>query len=116
MRDASFIERTLRAYTGDARMKFSKLLKQPSAFLPAAMSLAALAIVLGHVAVFGVVREADEGTSAHLFQLLLVAQLPIVAFFAVKWLPRAPIQALQILALQAVAGLAALAPVYYFQL
>jgi hypothetical protein len=87
-------------------------LKQPSAFLPLTMSLAALAIVLGHVVIFGAVREADEGTAAHVFQLLMIAQLPIIAFFAIKWLPRTPRQALQILALQAGAALVALAPVF----
>jgi hypothetical protein len=46
----------------------------------------------------------------------MAGQVPVVAFFALKWLPRTPRQALPILALQAVAGLAALAPVYYFNL
>lgn len=92
------------------------LLKQPSAFLPLAMSLAALALVLGFVAVFGVVHETDEGTAAHVWQLLMAGQVPIVAFFAVKWLPRAPKQALKVLLLQAGAGLAALAPVYFLGL
>ena len=87
-------------------------IKQPSAFLPLAMSLAALALVLGHAAIFGVVHEADEGTAAHIFQLLMAAQVPIVAFFALKWLPRAPRQALQVLALQAGAALAAMAAVF----
>jgi len=71
-------------------MRFSSMLKQPSALLPLAMSFAALALVLGHVAVFGVVREADEGAAADIFQLLIVAELPIVVIFAFKWLPRAP--------------------------
>ena len=97
-------------------MNMITMLKQPSAFLPVAMSLAALATVLGHLAMFGVVRETDEGTAAHIFQLLLIAQLPIVAFFAIQWLPQHPRPALQILALQAGAELAALAPVYYFGL
>jgi hypothetical protein len=91
-------------------------IKQPSAFIPVVMSLAALAIVLGHIAMFGAAREADEGTAAHIWQLLMAGQVPVVAFFAVKWLPQTPRQALPILALQAVAGLAALAPVYYFNL
>lgn len=39
-------------------------MKQPSAWLPIAMSVAALALVLGHIAIFGAVREADEGTAA----------------------------------------------------
>jgi hypothetical protein len=92
------------------------MLKQPSAFLPVAMSVAALATVLGHVAMFGIAREADEGTAAHIFQLLMIAQVPIVAFFAVKWLPRSPKQALVILALQACAALAALTPVFLLNL
>ena len=93
-------------------MRLSPLVKQPSGFLPLAMSVAALVIVLGYVAVNGVVREPDEGTAAHLWQLLMAGQLPIVAFFAIKWLPQAPKQALAVLALQAVAGLAAAAPVF----
>lgn len=88
-------------------------MKQPSAFLPLAMSLVALAIVLGHAAMFGVVHEADEGTPAHIFQLLMVAQVPVVVFFAIKWLPRAPGQALQVLALQAGAVLAAFVAVFF---
>jgi len=92
------------------------IMKQPSAFLPVAMSLAALAIVLGHIAMFGAAREPDEGTAAHLWQLLMAGQMPVIAFFAVKWVARTPRQALPVLALQAVAGLAALAPVYYFDL
>ena len=92
------------------------MIKKPSAFLPVAMSCAALATVLSHVAMFGVVREADEGTAAHIFQLLMIAEVPIVAFFAIKWLPRFPRQALQILALQACAALAAFAPVFFLNL
>ncbi len=87
-------------------------LKLPSALLPLAMSLTALAIVLGHIAVSGVAREADEGTAAHLWQLLMAGQLPVVAFFAITWLPRSPRQALLMLVLQAGAALAALAPVF----
>ena len=91
-------------------------LKPTSAFIPLAMSFAALATVLGHIALFGSAREADEGTAAHIFQLLMIAQVPIVAFFAIKWLPRTPTPALQVLALQAGAALVALAPVFYFNL
>ena len=97
-------------------MNMLTMMKRPSAFLPVTMSLAALATVLVHVALFGTAREADEGTAAHIFQLLLVVQLPIVAFFAITWLPRNPRQALQVIALQAAAGLAALAPVFFLGL
>jgi hypothetical protein len=93
-------------------MNSSTLMKQPSALLPMAMSLVALATVLGHVALFGSAREADEGTAAHIFQLLMVAQVPIIAFFAITWLRRTPRQALPVLALQAGAAFAALVPVF----
>ncbi len=88
-------------------------MKKPSAFIPLAMSFAALALVLGHAAIFGVVHEADEGAAAHIFQLLMAAQVPVVAFFAIKWLPRAPRQTLLVLALQAGAALAAFAAVFF---
>ena len=88
------------------------MLKKPSAFLPVAMSIAALATVLVYVARFGVTRQPDEGTAAHLWQLLMAAQVPITAFFAIRWLPVAPRQALPVLALQVVAALAAAAPVF----
>lgn len=92
-------------------MNITKL-KHPSAFIPILMSLTALTIVLWHIVVSGVAREADEGTAAHLFQLLMAGQAPIIAFFALKWLPRAPRQATPILALQVVVALLALAPVF----
>jgi hypothetical protein len=92
------------------------MLKQPSAFLPVAMSVGALATVLLHVALFGVTHDPDEGTAAHIWQLLMAGQLPIVAFFAIKWLPQAPREALTVLAMQIVAILAALAPVYFLKL
>ncbi len=89
---------------------------QPSAWLPIAMSLAALAVVLVHLAAFGTAREADEGTAAHVWQILMAAQLPIIAFFALRGWPRAPRRTLVVLAMQAGAALAALAPVFYLGL
>lgn len=89
------------------------LLKQPSALLPIAMSLAGLGLVLGHAAIYGVVHEADEGAAAHIFQILMVAQVPLVAYFAIKWLPRSPGESLRVLGLQLGAALAAFASVYW---
>ena len=97
-------------------MNFLRMFKKPSAFLPAAMSVAALATVTIHIVMFGAARQADEGAAAHIFQLLMLVQVPIVAFFAIRWLPRFPRPALLVLVLQAAAGLAALAPVFYFHL
>ena len=88
-------------------------LKKPSALAPIAMSLAGLVLVLVHAARYGIVHEADEGTSAHLFQILMVAQVPVIAFFAIKWLPRTPQQARLVLALQFIAVVAAFASVFF---
>jgi len=91
------------------------LLRRPSALIPIAMSLAALAIVIAYATMFGTARQADEGTAAHLWQLLMAGQLPVIAFFALKWLPTEPRQALTVLALQVAAALAAMFPVWWFQ-
>jgi hypothetical protein len=80
------------------------------------MSLTALTLVLVHIAIFGAAREADEGTTAHLWQILMAGQMPVLAFFAIKWLPKAPKQTLFVLALQAGAILASLAPVLLLNL
>jgi len=88
------------------------VLKHPSAFLPVAMSLAALVVVLVYLAVHGPAPQADEGAAAHLWQLLMAAQAPIVFYFALRWVPEAPRQAAQVLACQVLAALAAMAPIY----
>ena len=97
-------------------MTLPRMIQHPSAFVPVAMSLAALATVLLHVAWFGVVRAPDEGAAAHIWQLLMAAQIPLIAFFAIKWLPRAPKEALAVLALQLAGILAAAAPVFLLKL
>jgi len=81
------------------------------------MSLTVLAIMLIYIAIAGPpVRQPDEGTGAHLFQIWLVLEVFMVSFFAIKWLPRAPKQALLVLAIQIMVVLAACAPVFYFKL
>jgi hypothetical protein len=97
-------------------MKLPIMLKLPSAFIPVAMSVAALTLALFTVAIFGATRQAGEGAAAHFWQLLIVGQLPVMGFFAFKWLPRTPRPALPVIALQAVAFLAAVAPVYLLDL
>jgi hypothetical protein len=92
----------------------SKLLRRPSAFIPVIMSLVALGLVIGYAAMFGVARQADEGTAAHIWQLLMAGQIPVVAFFAIRWLPIQPRQGLLVLTLQVGAALAAMFPVWWF--
>lgn len=97
-------------------MTFAALIKRMSAVLPLTMSLGALAVVFGHIGVFGTVREPDEGAAAHIWQILVVGQLPLIAFFAFTWLPKAPRAAALVLALQAGVLFAAFVPVYALNL
>jgi uncharacterized membrane protein len=90
------------------------LLRRPSALIPIAMSVIALGIVLGYAAIFGIQRQADEGTAAHIWQLLIAGQLPVVLFFAIKWIPDQPRQGLRVLGLQLGAAIAAIFPVWWF--
>lgn len=67
--------------------------------------------------IFGVpIHEADEGMGAHLFQIWLVLEILMIAFFAIRWLPERPIQTLLVLVIQIVAALAACAPVFILKL
>lgn len=91
----------------------SSPLKQWSAWLPIAIPVFLLVLGLRYVALHGVVGQADEGTEAHLFQLLMPVQLVVMAYFALTWLPRAPRRTLVVLALQVAAAIAVLAAVYW---
>lgn len=100
-------------------MTMREMLKRPSAFFPLAMSAAALALVLGYLALHGVqpaTPGSDEGAAARVWQLLMGAQLPVIAFFALTALPRAPRQAVAILVLQALAICAAAAPILILEM
>ncbi len=93
-------------------MPTPSLLRHPSAFVPLFLSLAALGVVLGALALHGPAPQPDEGTAAHLWQLLMAAQVPLMIVFAWKWLPQAPRQGALTLALQLGAAVLALLPVY----
>jgi len=87
--------------------------KQPSAIIPIVMSTAAIATVLVHLLIFGAAPQADEGASAHLWQLLMAGQAPVIIFYSIKWLPQSPRTALAVVAVQIGAALAAAGPVYW---
>ena len=96
--------------------EFGLVATLPSAFLPVAMSLTALSAVIFHILVHGISRQVDEGAVAHIWQILMAGQLPLLALFAIKWLPRAPGYSLCVLATQAGAALASIAPVFLLKL
>lgn len=81
----------------------SELLRRPTASLPIVLSVTALAMVVGYVALFGTTpgpEPHDEGAPARLFQLLMTAQALAIILFAARWMPKAPRQTGAIIALQ----------------
>ena len=96
-------------------LKFARV---PSAVIPIALSFAALLVVVVSLAMSNwiVVHESDEGPAAHLWQLCMVVQVPVLLFFALKWIRRYPRQALIVLSVQLGAALLAMAPVYFLGL
>ena len=91
------------------------LVSRWSGFVPPVMSLAAVGVVAIALAI-GVREQADEGVFARTWQLLMAGQLPVVGWFALRWLPLAPRSGLAVLGLQALAALVALSPVYLLHL
>ncbi len=89
-----------------------RLLRHPSAFAPLAMSAIVLSMMAVHLARFGPAPQPDEGTGAHVFQILMPMQLPVIAFFAIAWIPRDRVHALQVLALQVTAAIVPFAIVF----
>lgn len=102
-------------------MTFSSLLRKPTALAPLLMSVAALALIgavlVGWMPADPVLKDGrvDEGTAARLFQLLILLQVPLCAIFAVRWLPRAPRQALLVLSLQASAVVLAVGTIAWLE-
>ncbi len=96
-------------------MKTLSTLKHPAAFIPVVMSSGALATVLTYLALHGPAPQVDEGAAAHIWQLLMAGQVPVVAFFAITWVRKMPRKALPILVLQLIAAFVAMAPVYFLR-
>ena len=94
----------------------NSILRKPSAWIPIALSLGIIAMLVFYLTRFGMVQNEDEGMAAHLFQLWLVLEVMMIPYFAVRWLPRAPKDAALVLALQIALVLLAAAPVFYLQL
>ncbi len=90
---------------------FGAVMRSPTAFLPLAMSAIALASVVGYVLRYSGGPVQDEGAVAHLWQLLMALQAPLIVMFAIRWLPRAPRRAIYVLAQQAGAALLSFAAV-----
>ena len=81
-------------------MPFMSLLRKPDAIAPLLMSLMAFALIIGVLLTVGVTQPADEGAAARIFQLLIALQLPVMALFTIRWLPKYPRPTLLVLFLQ----------------
>lgn len=94
----------------------SSLFKQPSAWIPLVMSLTAFTMILAYLATFGLMTgTGDEGAPARIFQIIMLAEIPIGAYFAFRWLPQRPKQALLVLTLQAVAWIIPVATIIWLE-
>ncbi|MEO8631837.1 MAG: hypothetical protein ABI466_00650 [Chloroflexota bacterium] len=90
-------------------------LRHWSAWLPVAISVFFITLALRHVAIYGPGAQADEGTEARLFQLLMPVQTLVIAYFAYTWLPKSPRLALGLLSLQLAGAAAVIALVYWLE-
>jgi hypothetical protein len=89
----------------------ARQVNRATAAVPLLCSAAAFALVMANI-LAGIPRQPDENTSAHIFQLLILIQIPLIALFAAgadwaQW--RRPAA---LLALQALAIATALLPVW----
>jgi hypothetical protein len=91
-------------------------LNRVSGIIPIVLSAMAFALVVVAVATGWDKGDPDEGTPAHIFQLLIVAQVPFILTFiaTADWFERRRVA--RILVLQAAALLVAFAPVAIFNL
>ena len=90
-------------------------LKHWSAWLPVAISVFFIALAVRHLAMYGSGMAEDEGTEAHLFQLLMPVQALVIAYFAYTWLPKSPRLALGLLAAQLAAAAGVIALLYWLE-
>ena len=85
-----------------------KSLQSPGAWIPLVLSLARLLMVVLHALMSGVAHEVDEGTPAHVFQLLMLAQAPFALWHLIRFLPIDRARALGVAGVQAALALAAI--------
>jgi hypothetical protein len=102
-------------------MTLRTAMRRPSGFVPLAMSGAALYVVLRHLVLFGAAPHApvdphvgrpDEGPEAHIWQIMMTGQVPIILYLAIRWLWSDPVGTLSVLGIQVLAVVATAAPVF----
>ncbi len=93
-----------------------RLLREISGWVPIAIPVTIVLMLTSYLVLAGSERDTDEGFAAHMFQLLLLVQATVMVYFAVKWLPERPREAMQTLALQLIAIVIAISPVFILRL
>lgn len=87
-----------------------------SGFAPIVLSLLAFGVVIVAVITGWDKGSADEGSAAHIFQLLIVSEVPCMLLFIVTAEWKRVSRVAGLIGIQAVALVLALAPVAIFQL
>lgn len=93
-----------------------ELIKKPLTWIPPAISFLNTLFLLFYVAFFGNSHHEDEGIPAHIFQLLVFAQIFLAIVFLIKWFSKKPKEAITIFILQIFAALIPFSVVYLLEL
>jgi hypothetical protein len=98
--------------------------RAPSGWIPVVLAVVAIGLLAGYLAtgphepyivVENGVARTDESAVARIWQLLMLAQLPFILWFAANWLPKDSKRALAMLAIQGTLFFAAALPVYLLE-
>jgi|SRR5580658_3756324 hypothetical protein len=98
-------------------MSIRSAIARPSGFVPLIMSGLALHVIVLRLVLVGAAQQAhggrpDEGSEAHIWQILMSGQVPIGLYFAARWLRSDPLGTLSVVGFQVLAFVAAAAPVF----
>lgn len=96
----------------EVRNAVASPIKEASAWIPIAISLAATSVLVVQAWKYGVDLEGEPGPTTHIFHLLMAVQLPFVVHFAIRWLRRGSGTALLVFAAQVIAAAVAFAVLY----
>ena len=86
-------------FTADTR----EVLCSSTGLLPLGLSLGALLVILIHVAAAGPAPGPDEAAIAHIWQILMLVQIPALALFLGRWFRKARRPTFRVLMLQGAA-------------
>lgn len=110
-------DRTMQTYRGNV----IAMAKHPSGFVPLVLSACAIALLASYIAIYGVgsarpdVDVHDEGSAAHIYQLLIGAQILIIPWFALRWGRRDLRAGTTLVALQVLAIIASFGPLWLIE-